>query len=103
MEKLKKSLTGLIVPVLSVLLAFIIGAIIMAGMGTNPVVAFSALFKGEKGAIFKDMGMSHKSRSEKQMVLRKNLEPGIQIVPFLHFSPVFIAVLFLLIITSTLL
>ena len=49
MEKLKKSLTGLIVPVLSVLLAFIIGAIIMAGMGTNPVVAFSALFKGAFG------------------------------------------------------
>lgn len=49
MEKLKKSLTGLIVPILSVLLAFLIGAIIMLAMGSNPLVAFGALFQGAFG------------------------------------------------------
>lgn len=49
MEKLKKSLTSLIVPLLSVLLAFLIGAIIMLAMGSNPAVAFSALFQGAFG------------------------------------------------------
>lgn len=49
MEKLKKSLTGLIVPILSVLLAFLIGSIIMLAMGSNPLVAFGALFKGAFG------------------------------------------------------
>lgn len=49
MEKLKKSLTGLIVPILSVLLAFLIGAIIMLAMGSNPIVAFGALFQGAFG------------------------------------------------------
>lgn len=49
MEKFRKSLTSLIVPILSVLLAFLIGAIIMLAMGSNPVVAFSALFQGAFG------------------------------------------------------
>lgn len=49
MEKFKKSLTGLIVPILSVLLAFLIGAVIMLAMGSNPIVAFGALFQGAFG------------------------------------------------------
>ena len=49
MEKLKKSLTSFLVPVLSVLLAFLIGAIIMVAMGANPVKALSSLFKGAFG------------------------------------------------------
>ncbi len=49
MEKFRKSLTSLIVPILSVVLAFLIGAIIMLAMGSNPVVAFSALFQGAFG------------------------------------------------------
>ena len=49
MGKFKKSLTSLIVPLLSVILAFLIGAIIMLAMGSNPIVAFSALFQGAFG------------------------------------------------------
>ncbi|MEE1086413.1 MAG: ABC transporter permease [Schaedlerella sp.] len=49
MGKAKKSLTSFIVPLLSVLLAFLIGAIIMAAMGSNPLVAFRALFQGAFG------------------------------------------------------
>lgn len=49
MGKYKKSLTGLLVPLLSVLLAFLIGAIIMLAMGSNPLVAFGALFQGAFG------------------------------------------------------
>lgn len=49
MEKMKKSLTSIVVPVLSILLAFLIGAIIIAAMGSNPLLAVSALFKGAFG------------------------------------------------------
>nr|WP_326185005.1 ABC transporter permease [uncultured Oscillibacter sp.] len=49
MEKLKKSLTGFLVPVLSILLAFLIGAIIMLALGSNPLTAMGALFKGAFG------------------------------------------------------
>ena len=49
MEKFRKSLTSFLVPLLSILLAFLIGAIIMAAMGSNPVTAMAALFKGAFG------------------------------------------------------
>ena len=49
MEKLKKSLTSFLVPVLSVVLAFAIGAIIMVALGANPVKALSSLFRGAFG------------------------------------------------------
>lgn len=49
MEKLKKSLTSFLVPVLSVLLAFVIGAIIMVALGANPGKALASLFKGAFG------------------------------------------------------
>ncbi len=49
MGKLKKSLTVFLVPVLSILLAFGIGAIIMAALGANPVEAMKALFQGAFG------------------------------------------------------
>ena len=49
MEKLKKSLTSFLVPVLSVLLAFAIGAIIMVALGANPVKALTSLYKGAFG------------------------------------------------------
>ncbi|MCD8362089.1 MAG: ABC transporter permease [Lachnospiraceae bacterium] len=49
MEKLRKSLTTFLVPLLSILLAFLIGAIIMAGLGANPLTAMYALFKGAFG------------------------------------------------------
>ena len=49
MEKLKKSLTSFLVPVLSVVLAFLIGAIIMVAMGANPVKALTSLFRGAFG------------------------------------------------------
>lgn len=46
-----KNITGLIVPLLSILLAFIIGAIIMAALGANPFVAMQYLVKGSFGTI----------------------------------------------------
>lgn len=49
MEKFRKSLTSFLVPLLSILLAFLIGAIIMAAMGSNPATAMAALFKGAFG------------------------------------------------------
>lgn len=51
MEKLRKLLTGFLVPVLSILLAFLIGAIIMAALGANPLTAMGALFKGAFGTV----------------------------------------------------
>lgn len=51
MEKLRKSLTGFLVPVLSILLAFLIGAIIMVALGANPLTAMGALFKGAFGTV----------------------------------------------------
>lgn len=50
MEKLKKSMTSFLVPVLSVLLAFLIGAIIMVILGANPGKALASLFKGAFGS-----------------------------------------------------
>ncbi|MBQ0060090.1 MAG: ABC transporter permease [Lachnospiraceae bacterium] len=50
MERVKKSMTGFLVPVLSIILAFLIGAIIMLAMGASPARAFGALFKGAFGS-----------------------------------------------------
>lgn len=49
MQNLKKSLTSFAVPVLSILMAFLIGAIIMVVLGADPVKAMSALFRGAFG------------------------------------------------------
>ncbi len=49
MEKLKKTMTAFLVPLLSILLAFLIGAIIMAALGADPLRALSALFGGAFG------------------------------------------------------
>ncbi len=46
-----KNATGLIVPLISILLAFIIGAIIMAALGANPLEAIKALAEGSFGTI----------------------------------------------------
>ena len=46
-----KNLSAVFVPLLSILLAFVIGAIIMAALGANPFEAFSYLFKGSFGTI----------------------------------------------------
>ena len=46
-----KNVTGFIVPLLSILLAFIIGGIIMAALGANPFVAMQYLIKGSFGTI----------------------------------------------------
>ena len=49
MEKLKRSLTSFAVPILSILLAFLIGAIIMLILGANPGEALKYLFVGAFG------------------------------------------------------
>ena len=46
-----RNLSGLIVPLLSILLAFVIGAVIMAALGANPAEAFQYLIKGSVGTI----------------------------------------------------
>ena len=46
-----KNATGLIVPLLSILLAFIIGGIIMAALGANPLEAMQYLIKGSFGTV----------------------------------------------------
>lgn len=50
MNKIKKSMPRLIVPLLSILLAFVIGAIIMAVLGASPTKAFGFLIKGAFGS-----------------------------------------------------
>lgn len=50
MKKLTKSMTSFIVPLLSILLAFIIGAIIMLALGANPLTALQFLIKGAFGS-----------------------------------------------------
>lgn len=47
--KSKGKLINLMVPIISVLLSFLIGCIIMAVLGANPIVALSALWKGAFG------------------------------------------------------
>ena len=48
MEKLKKGFGAFLVPLLSILLAFIIGGIIMAALGADPFLAVKYLFQGAK-------------------------------------------------------
>ena len=50
MEKLKRSLSSFAVPLLSILLAFIIGGIIMAALGADPFMAMKYLFQGAFGS-----------------------------------------------------
>ena len=50
MEKLKRSLGSFVVPLLSILLAFIIGGIIMAALGADPFAAVKYLFQGAFGS-----------------------------------------------------
>ena len=49
MEKLKKAFGACLVPLLSILLAFLIGGIIMAALGADPFVAVKFLFQGAFG------------------------------------------------------
>ena len=48
--KFKKSLGAFLVPLLSILLAFVIGGIIMAALGADPFLAVKYLFKGAFGS-----------------------------------------------------
>ncbi len=50
MEKLKKALGSFFVPLLSVLMAFIIGGVIMTALGANPFMAVKYLFQGAFGS-----------------------------------------------------
>ena len=50
MEKLKKSAGSFLGPLLSILLAFIIGGIIMAALGANPCAAVKDQFQGAFGS-----------------------------------------------------
>ena len=50
MEKLKKSLGAFLVPLLSILLAFVVGGIIMAVLGADPLMAIKYLFQGAFGS-----------------------------------------------------
>ncbi len=50
MEKAKKMMINFLVPGLSVIVAFFIGAVIMLVLGKSPGVAFAALFKGAFGS-----------------------------------------------------
>ena len=45
MEKLKKAFGACLVPLLSILLAFLVGGIIMAALGADPFVAVKFLFQ----------------------------------------------------------
>ena len=45
MEKLKRSLGSFAVPLLSILLAFLIGGIIMAALGADPFTAVNSCFR----------------------------------------------------------
>lgn len=50
MKKLTKSMSSFIVPLLSIILAFIIGAIIMLVLGANPLTALQFLITGAFGS-----------------------------------------------------
>jgi ABC-type uncharacterized transport system permease subunit len=49
MTKFKRALTSFVVPLLSILLAFLIGAVIMIVLGANPLLALKYLWKGAFG------------------------------------------------------
>jgi ABC-type uncharacterized transport system permease subunit len=51
MTKFKRALTAFIVPLLSILLAFLIGAVIMLVLGANPLQALKFLWKGAFGTV----------------------------------------------------
>lgn len=48
--KIRDRMLSVLVPVVSILLAFVIGCIIIAAMGANPAAAMGALFKGAFGS-----------------------------------------------------
>lgn len=48
--KLKDSLTKIMIPVLSILIAFVIGGIIILCLGKNPLLAYGYLFSGAFGS-----------------------------------------------------
>ncbi len=50
MEKLRRSLGSFVVPLLSILLAFIVGGGIMAALGADPFAAVKYLFQGAFGS-----------------------------------------------------
>ena len=50
MEKLKKAFGAFLVPLLSILLAFLIGGIIMAALGADPFQSVKFLFQGAFGS-----------------------------------------------------
>ena len=50
MEKLRRSLGSFVVPLLSILLAFIVGGVIMAALGADPFAAVKYLFQGAFGS-----------------------------------------------------
>ena len=50
MERIKKSFGAFLVPLLSILLAFLIGGIIMAVLGADPFLAVKYLFQGAFGS-----------------------------------------------------
>ena len=50
MGKVKKAFGAFLVPLLSVLFAFLIGGIIMAALGANPFLAVKFLFQGAFGS-----------------------------------------------------
>lgn len=49
MDKLKRILSTVLVPLISILLAFIIGSVIILALGCNPLTALKYLFKGAFG------------------------------------------------------
>ncbi len=49
--KNRDQLINVLVPVISVILSLIIGGIIMAALGANPIVAFQSLWKGAFGSL----------------------------------------------------
>jgi len=49
MDKTIKIVKSCIVPLISILIAFIVGMVIMLTLGVNPIVALNALFKGAFG------------------------------------------------------
>ena len=51
MDKIKKSVTKFIVPLLSIIAAFLIGAVIMLVLGADPVKAIRYLFIGAFGSV----------------------------------------------------
>ena len=49
MNKTMKIMEKFIIPLVSIIIAFIVGMIIMLVLGVNPILALTALFKGAFG------------------------------------------------------